>query len=427
MTESGTTDSMASRPAPLARLDALTVVVVCDHAHVNGGVAKVAIDSALGLRGRGHRVILFAAAGPVDPRLADAGIEVVCLNQADLAGNASRLAAAISGLWNSAAAAALRRLLESLPASRTVVHCHGWAKALSPSVGPILADRRWPSVYTVHEYFLACPNGGFYNYQTNRICTLKALSPACVTTNCDVRHPAHKAWRVARQWVARGPGALPRGLQHIIFLNQRQHDLLAPYLAARSRSHIVANPVPVERQPRAACAGSDIFLFVGRLSSEKGGALLAAAARRAGVRVVYVGDGELRGAIEQAAPGAEFAGWCAPPQVEQWIRRARVLVFPSLWYECSPLTVVEAIAHGVPVITGDRCLATDNIRHDINGLHFAMGSEDALVSALEACKDDARIERLSRTAYDSYWSDPHTLDRHVDGLERVYEAALGGV
>ncbi|MBE7245076.1 MAG: glycosyltransferase family 1 protein, partial [Actinomycetospora chiangmaiensis] len=43
------------------------VVLVADHASINGGQAKVAIESALGLAARGVRVSLFAAVGPVDP------------------------------------------------------------------------------------------------------------------------------------------------------------------------------------------------------------------------------------------------------------------------------------------------------------------------------------------------------------------------
>ena len=68
------------------------VVIVIDHAHVNGGQAKVAIDSALGLRARGHRVTFFAAVGPADPRLAQAGVNVVCLDQDDIETAASKLA-----------------------------------------------------------------------------------------------------------------------------------------------------------------------------------------------------------------------------------------------------------------------------------------------------------------------------------------------
>jgi hypothetical protein len=57
------------------------LIVVNDHAHINGGAAKVAIDSAVGFARRGWRVTFFAAVGPVEQGLVDAGVEVVLLDQ----------------------------------------------------------------------------------------------------------------------------------------------------------------------------------------------------------------------------------------------------------------------------------------------------------------------------------------------------------
>lgn len=72
-----------------------TVVILCDHAHPSGGLAKVAIASAVGLAGRGHRVHFFTAVPPIDPALLTDGITVHCLEQADLKGNADRVQAAL--------------------------------------------------------------------------------------------------------------------------------------------------------------------------------------------------------------------------------------------------------------------------------------------------------------------------------------------
>ena len=78
---------------PLSSLETpLHVVLVLDHAHINGGQAKVAIESALGLRARGHAVTLFAAVGPIDPRLPEAGVEVLCLGQDDVQSTGNKLA-----------------------------------------------------------------------------------------------------------------------------------------------------------------------------------------------------------------------------------------------------------------------------------------------------------------------------------------------
>ena len=177
----------------------MQILIVADHAWINGGQSKVAIESALGLAGRGHRVIYFAAVGPVDGRLAGAGVEVVCLNQYDV-NTAPRWSAFLPQyMWNRTAAARLESVIAELDPRDSVVHVHAFAKAVSPSVGPVLARSKTPVVYTMHEFFLVCPNGGFYDYQMAQTCHRTPMSLACVVTNCDSRSYAHKAMRVARQ------------------------------------------------------------------------------------------------------------------------------------------------------------------------------------------------------------------------------------
>ncbi|NKQ94672.1 glycosyltransferase, partial len=130
------------------------VVLVADHASINGGQAKVAIESALGLAARGVRVSLFAAVGPVDPRLEPAGIRVVCLEQDDISTTRNKLAFAAQAIWNGAASRALARELAACDPRDTVVHVHAFAKALSPSIGTALRASRLPCLYTMHEFFL---------------------------------------------------------------------------------------------------------------------------------------------------------------------------------------------------------------------------------------------------------------------------------
>ena len=160
--------------------ESLAIVVALDHACVTGGAAKVAFDSALGLKAAGCRPIIFAAAGSTDPCLIEAGVEVLCLGQPDIFSDPSRLImrAAAQGLWNFEAARRLRTLLAAVPKDRTVVHVHGWAKALSPSMAGPIADSYLPAACTLHEYFLFYPNRGFYNYRTGEICSLEPMSRA---------------------------------------------------------------------------------------------------------------------------------------------------------------------------------------------------------------------------------------------------------
>ncbi len=76
-----------------------------------------------------------------------------------------------------------------------------------------------PAVYTIHEYFLFCPNGGFYNYQTQKACPLTPMSAQCLTTNCDSRSYPQKLWRVARQAIMQNVAHLPSILRDFIVID----------------------------------------------------------------------------------------------------------------------------------------------------------------------------------------------------------------
>ena len=399
------------------------VVIVCDHAHISGGLAQVAVASARGLRRRGHRVIFFAAVPPVDPSLLEAGVEVVCLGQPDMLHDPSRLKAAGRALWNAGAARQLADLLASLDRHRAIVHLHGWSKALSPSI--LRASRRSgaASVHTLHDYVAVCPNGALFNYVKRENCTLRPMSAACLVSNCDARHYGHKLWRVGRQLALTSLGGALAG-EDVIYLSKAQRGIVAPLLPADTRLHYLPNPVDLEDRGPADVTANDTFVFIGRLSQEKGAAVFAEAARRAGVKALFVGDGPMRQAILSAAPGAAITGWVDNAQVRAHLRRARALVFPSLWYETFGLSVHEALANGVPPIVSDNTTSAEALEHEVTGLLFRSGNVDDLTAQIRRLSDGDAAGRIGRAAYDRYWREPLTLDRHVDGLEELYGLLL---
>jgi glycosyltransferase involved in cell wall biosynthesis len=392
------------------------VLIVGDFADINGGQAKVAIDSALLLAEAGLSVTFFAAAGPVTSELDHPKIRVVCLNQKTLIDNPSRLNAMVSGLWNDAALRALQSEIGKLELGTSVLHCHGWAKALSPSVGRALASGKVPVLYTMHEYFLACPNGGFFDYRRQEICTRRPLSASCITTNCDSRHLSHKLWRLARGAIAKGPGRLPGGLTDIAYISETQVRAMRPYLPDATRLHALPNPVSVGGA-RIDASANERFVFVGRLAPEKGGLAFAKAARQLGVPVTFVGDGPEAEAIKAANPEAEITGWLAPGAVQAQLTRARALVFPSLWYEGQPLVPIEALVRGLPVVCGAWTAAAEVVRDGENGVVYTSPTVSALaegmcrVATLSPFKDDALAETMAPK-------------RHLSRLLEIYQGML---
>lgn len=402
----------------------MRIVIVLDVAHVNGGQAKVAIDSALGLKARGHEIVYFAAVGPVAPELEAAGIEVHCLGQSELVKDGSKAAAALRGIHNGVVARALGRVLESQPRGETIIHVHGWAKALSSSIGWPIAASGLPVLYTMHEYYLLCPNGGFYNYQSHRHCPLDPLSMACLSTHCDTRPYYFKLWRATRTAVSKHVHRLPRAMRDIAYFHPFQRAIIETHLPEGARLHEIPNPVEVEALGEKENPASGEIVFVGRVSTEKGVMLYAEAARMAGLTPVFVGDGPQAEEIRARFPEARMLGWHDARGVRERLRAARAIVFPSLWYEGQPLTVLESLALGTPVIVGDGNAGRESVVDGESGLWFRQADAADLARALTEMQDDARVAALSRGAYRRYWAAPLTLERHCARLEEVYAGLI---
>lgn len=402
-------------PAPVG-----TVVVLSDTTYCDGGAAKITITSAIGLARRGLRVIFVGGFGLPDPDLAAAGVEVICLDQPFIGMPAQRAAGAMTALWNRDSARQLDHILSGLDAADTVVHLHTWTKSLSSSVVPVIKRHGIPLVLTLHDYFTACPNGGFYDYQAEAICHRRPLSAGCLLRNCDSRHRIYKVWRTVRQVIQRTAGPLPGGADALIAISDFSLTVLRPYLPATTPVHRVDNPIESHKRAPAQPERQQGMLFIGRLSPEKGPHILAAAGREAGVPITFAGDGAMRADLASAYPEHSFPGWCSEDSLHALIDSTRALVLPSLWYETQGLVVPEAASRGVPAIVSTGCAASDSVEFDVTGLGVTAGSQSELATALRRLSDNSLVKRLGNAAYDRFWANPPSLDRHVSRLLEVY-------
>lgn len=399
------------------------VIIVNDFAFVNGGASRVAITEAATLARRGHEVVFFAAVGPIGEELRGTTVCVVLLDKPDLARHPRPMIGMVTGLWNRGAANRLAQVLNSCrrPA---VIHLHTWVKALSPAIWSVIRRSGIPAVVTAHDYFLACPNGGFYNYQTHAICPLRAMSLLCALAQCDKRNYAHKAWRLARQTVQRTI-ALPASLRHLIAVSDFSANVLRSYLSSRTLVHRIDNPVIARMQPAAVIDEHSSYLFAGRLEPEKGADLFVEAAARRGVVPTFVGDGVLSQQILTRAPHARLTGWLDPDRLEQELLRARVLVFPSRLYETMGLVILEAAARGVAAIVPDTCAAAEFVEQGRTGIIYPATEPDGLDKALGVFTDLSAARRMGGAAWEKYWARPLTMERHAEQLETLYASMLG--
>ncbi len=392
---------------------------------MNGGASRVALASASGLSKRQYKVVFFSSvtsSGTNDQQCN--GLEFECLYQHEILLDPKRHRAAIQGLWNFKAARSLNRLLDSYNPLDTVVHVHSWTKALSSSAIRAVSERGFPLICTLHDYFSVCPNGTLFDFSYKKNCLLHPMSLRCIMRNCDVRCYSHKVWRCLRQIVQYSLGRIPRGIDYFIFVSEFSRSILKRYLPEHIQGRFIQNPINIGFNKPIVPSDNHVFTYIGRLSREKGVLELAKVFRDKQDKLVFVGDGECRDEIARMLPNAKITGWVSSDAVIEYLRASRALLFPSVWYETQGMVVLEAAAQGVPAIVPDTCAAREFVKDGKTGLWFMGGDFIDFSKKVASLNNDTFVRVLGKEAYDHFWTNPPTIEKHTDELIDVYEYIL---
>jgi len=401
-----------------------SVIIIDEHATVTGGATRVAIDEAVGLAATGISVTYLASIGPISEELSGSAVRVILLGQKRLIDARDNFSVLIHNLWNAAAFRAMDTLLKELDPRATVIHVHGFSQTISGSPIRCALNRGFPVLFTLHDYFTCCPNGGFFDYPSKRICERRPLSFSCVARNCDKRNYAHKLYRVASTQARRYLGRVPTELKYFIGVSHSSVQRLRPYLPSDATFFFLCNPCCIRKTAPAAPHSHRHVAAIGRLSPEKGLETLLDAARRSNTQLLFIGDGPLRRTVEGAGPH-RVTGWVSRREVYRLLESVRCLALPSLWPETFGLSVMDAAARGIPSIVTNVCGAAEWIDHGKTGWRVPPGDVDALATCLEAIKDNAVMATVGDAVYTEYWRSPSSLDAHLHQLLEIYQRILG--
>lgn len=340
-----------------------TVIIVNDFNYTQGGASKVAIDTAKALKEKGLNVIFFSAVNSEDEKID--GVQYVTTNQKEALKEKNRMKGIVNGIYNFTARKKLKELLLKLEKDSTVIHVHGWTKALSSSVFDIAFKMDFKVVLTLHDYFTACPNGGYFDYRNNQICHLKPLSWKCIKCNCDSRNYGFKIYRLIRQFVQNKVVRLNKKLENVISISQFSEDILKCTLEKNVRITRIYNPIDMDgNEEKVNLEKNESYLYVGRVSKEKGVDLFCQAITELDLKGIVVGNGEEKERLEKKYPNIEFVGWKNKKEVKEYMKRAKALIFPSKWYECAPLTIIEAQVLGIPCIVSECCAGSEFVTEE---------------------------------------------------------------
>ena len=313
-----------------------------------------------------------------------------------------------------------------------IVHVHNFFPLITPSVFDACQDLGIPVVMTLHNYRLIHPNGYLINNH-GKIDERSVLGSAyaCV---CD------KVYRNSILQTA--------VVAHMIEYHRKAGTWLSKVdrfiaLTNFAKSKFVAGGLPMQKIPvkpnytpdmfkkyeKGKKTSNGHFVFVGRLSQEKGITMLVDAWIKHDIQasLVIIGEGPLQDEILQKSkekPAIKVLGKMPYDEAMEYVRQAKAMVFPSAWYEGFPMTIVEALSLGIPVIASNIGSQKEIIKHGHNGLHFEVGSGQSLFEQVSKLNnDDTLREKLSKNARADYL-EYYTPEKNYQQLLEIYKQAI---
>jgi glycosyltransferase involved in cell wall biosynthesis len=357
------------------------------------GENRVVDDEARLLTEGGHEVRVFA------PTLGrPSGRELV--------------AAAAGTMWSASAASRVRSLVRAFRPD--VVHCHNLFPGLSPAV--LRATDDVPLAMTLHNYRLHCLPATYHrDGRPCRDCVGRTPWPG-------VAHRCYQSTSAASAVLA-GSLVLHRAIGTF--------DMIDRFVAISGfvrQAHVEAGIAPgrIAVKPhfvwpsRPRSGAGDHFLYLGRLTPEKGVASLLEAWRGIDAPLVVAGDGPEAPRLRATAPASvRFVGPVAPDRVDALLRGARALLVPSLWEEPAGRVVLEAYAAAVPVVVSPMGGLPELVLHEETGLIVPAGDVEAWAAGVERLREDEESTRMGEAGR-RFWTGAHTPEHGLRALEGLY-------
>ncbi len=375
--------------------------------HFGGEDIVVSAEQEL-LRRHGHNVLIFEACNH------------------DVRGLRAKVKAALTVSYSTSSKGSLTKVLKKNQPD--VVHVHNFFPLLTPSIYDACRKIGIPVVQTLHNYRTMCP--GALLMRDGNICE------DCITGSAyqAVLHGCYRDSRVGSLVVARmvevhrKRRTWQEKVDRFITLTEFSKKKFAQ--AGFPVKKIAVKPnftVGGVRVTESSSLYEPFALFVGRLSKEKGIDTLLKAWEKLSLPLLLAGDGPLLDKAQSIGlRSVECLGHMSSQNVSAKMSQASFLIMPSEWYEGFPMVLVEAFAHGLPVIASRLGGMAEIVEDGRTGLHFEAGNALDLAKKVrwmqsnpEACK---QMGENARQVY----LEKYTPEMNYKMLIQIYREATGG-
>ncbi|MGF9852214.1 glycosyltransferase [Bacillus paramobilis] len=310
-----------------------------------------------------------------------------------------------------------------------VVHVHNFFPLLSPSIYSACKSLDIPIVQTLHNYRLICPSAMLM--RENQICE------SCLESSLwnSVKYGCYRDSRVQTL-----PVAMMIKFNKIIGTWENAVDR---YIALTnfSRQKFIQGGIPESKiivKPNFLMQNSEqvnknleeeYILFVGRISEEKGIRNLLNAWKminnKKGIKLYIIGDGPDKKMLEEEkfSDDIYFLGKKNSKDVLLYMKNAKYLIVPSIWYEGFPMTIVEAYSVGTPVLCSKIGSLQEVVINGETGFHFKHDNIEGITAVIQEALNYGEYNNMRENVLEVFRT-YYTEDVNFNYLISIYSEVI---
>lgn len=354
-------------------------------------------------------------------------VKTIFFENSRIAGVGQKIKTAFSSIYDLYSARKVSGILKEFEPD--IIHIHNIFFMASPSVLYAARRHKVPVVMTLHNYRLICANALLF--RDNKICELcihKKFPVAGIRYKCYRNSATESGLVTIITGLHKYMGTWKNKVAAFITLNEFSRSKFLNSSLNLPPEKIITKPNFVPDPGEGNEQREDFFLFAGRLVKEKGAHILTRAfANMPHQKVVIVGDGPEKVFLEQESkhyPNISFLGQLDKRQLGGYMKRCKAFICPSIWYEGTPLTVIEAFASGTPVIASRLGVLSESISDGYDGFHFTAGDPGDLEKKIEIfLRETGNNNMFYKNARQTYL-EKYQPEIHYMAMLKIYEHAI---
>lgn len=312
-----------------------------------------------------------------------------------------------------------------------IAHLHIIYHQLSPSILPAIKGFGIPIVQTLHDYKRICPT--YHLASHDRICERckKHKYYHAVLQRCNRGSFTASLLNCIEMYVHKALQIYERNVDLFISPSHFLKDKMLEFGFKPKRFEVVPNFIVLDGyEPNYE--GDSYFVHFGRLVRVKGLMTLMEAMsllKSKKLQLYIIGRGYMQPEMEayckeRGMDNVKFLGWKSGEELKELIRKSLFTIMPSEWYENYPLSLLESLAMGKPVVVSNIGGMPEMIVDGVDGLICKPGDPEDIAEKIDHLfANRHRLPEMGRAAREKMERE-YTPERYYGRVMKLYRSLL---